>query len=141
MALFLIFLFWTASVFSELLLSHEYIVVVKQSILYLMGLLIPSLIFTGISGTIKAKQVTSSVATLKKHRMPIIALNGLAVLLPSATYLFHKASLGQFDGYFYLIQSIELIAGMINMLLIARNIRDGLSLSGRRLPFYSWNRL
>lgn len=42
--------FWFSTVISELFLSHEAVLVVKQSILYGFILLIPSMMLTGISG-------------------------------------------------------------------------------------------
>ncbi|MFV0292431.1 MAG: hypothetical protein ACK5II_04110 [Paracoccus sp. (in: a-proteobacteria)] len=62
----------------------------------------------------------------KKKRMPIIAANGILVLIPSALYLSGKASAGTFDTGFYIVQSLELVAGAANIILLALNMRDGL---------------
>lgn len=77
-----------------------------------------------------APKVKSGVGPIgrKKKRMPIIALNGLLILLPCAIYLNVLASQGLFNQLFYLIQGVELIAGSINLTLMALNIRDVLNM-------------
>jgi len=67
----------------------------------------------------------------KKKRMPVIALNGLLILLPAAFYLQSKAAVGDFDAQFYLVQALELVAGALNLTLMGFNIRDGLTMTGR----------
>jgi hypothetical protein len=42
-----------------------------------------------------------------------------------------RAAAGAFDTSFYLLQAIELLAGAVNLSLMALNIRDGLRMSGR----------
>ena len=63
--------------------------------------------------------------------MPVIAFNGLLILVPSAFFLAYKAGSGDFDTSFYAVQALELVAGAVNLSLIGLNIRDGLRLSGR----------
>jgi hypothetical protein len=63
--------------------------------------------------------------------MPLIAANGLLVLIPSALFLASKASAGEFDTAFYAVQAIELAAGAANIMLLGLNMRDGLKMSGR----------
>ena len=67
----------------------------------------------------------------KKRRMPFIAANGLLVLVPCAIVLNRWAAAGSFDSAFYLVQCIELVAGAVNLGLMALNARDGLRLAGR----------
>ena len=67
----------------------------------------------------------------KKKRMPFIAANGLLVLVPCAIFLNRWAAAGSFDTTFYVVQTIELIAGPINLVLMALNVRDGLRMAGR----------
>ncbi|WP_245911056.1 hypothetical protein [Neisseria iguanae] len=59
--------------------------------------------------------------------MPKIALNGLLVLLPCAFYLNRLAQAGEFNGMFYTVQIIELIAGAANLIMMGLNIRDGVT--------------
>jgi hypothetical protein len=135
-AFILIASFWISTLVSELFLSLQAIELVKHGILYAMWILIPALMITGTSGFYLAKQHSSNLLTNKKRRMPIIALNGLLLLLPAALYLHNKATSLEFDVYFYGAQCIELIAGAANIVLIGLNIRDGLRLVGR-IPLFS----
>lgn len=64
--------------------------------------------------------------------MQVAALNGLAVLIPSAVFLALRAQAGLFDTAFVLVQGLELIAGAVNITLLGRNMRDGLALRRRR---------
>ena len=66
--------------------------------------------------------------------MRIVAANGLLVLLPSAFVLASWASTGRFDGIFYALQGVELLAGAVNFSLLVMNMRDGLKHSGRLMP-------
>jgi hypothetical protein len=43
--------------------------------------------------------------------MPIIAANGILILIPSALYLASKGRAGEFDSAFYAVQTLELAAG------------------------------
>ena len=140
LAFVLITSFWISTLISELFLSYHAIELVKKGILYAMWILIPMLIITGTSGLYLAKHHSVELLTKKMHRMPIIALNGLFFLLPTAIYLQNKATSIEFDRYFYGVQCIELVAGAINLILISRNIRDGLMLTGRQSMFSSLTR-
>ena len=109
----------------ELLGGQSAIVAVKAYIANAVWLLILLMIVTGLTGNKMAPKVKGGPIGSKKKRMPIIALNGLLVLLPAALYLNHLATVGQFDTWFYSIQAVELLAGGINLSLMALNIRDG----------------
>ena len=65
------------------------------------------------------------------RRMPIIAANGLLVLIPAALFLSWKAATDEFDSAFYAVQALELVAGAVNFTLLALNMRDGLRMTGR----------
>ncbi len=126
-----ILVFWTSTVISELFGSLETIASVKQMILYGMLLLIPAMAVAGGSGMSLGAKRTDAKALAKKKRMPIIAANGLLILVPSAVFLASKASAGSFDGWFYGVQALELAAGATNLTLMGLNIRDGLTMTGR----------
>lgn len=123
--------FWTSTVFSELFASYETIATIKQLILYGMIVLIPAMAIAGGSGMSLAKARTDAPAMAKKKRMPLIAANGLLVLLPSAIYLASKAADGAFDSWFFTVQALELVAGAANLTMMGLNIRDGLTMTGR----------
>ena len=129
--LLMILTFWTSTVLSELFGSHETIATVKGLILWGMFILIPAMAIVGGSGAALGAGRTEQLVSAKKKRMPIIAANGLLILLPMAFVLESKASAGAFDTWFYILQGIELIAGATNMTLMALNARDGIRLTGR----------
>ncbi|WP_406239937.1 hypothetical protein [Nocardia sp. NBC_01009] len=54
--------------------------------------------------------------------MPFIAANGLLILIPSAISLDILASHENFGAAFYCVQTLELIAGAINIALMSLNI-------------------
>lgn len=112
----------------ELLGGQSAIVAVKAYIANAVWLLIALMIATGVTGNKMAPKVKGGPIGSKKKRMPIIALNGLLVLLPAALYLNYLATAGQFDTWFYCIQAIELLAGGVNLSLMALNIRDGVQM-------------
>ncbi|MEO7942653.1 MAG: hypothetical protein ABIR34_04550 [Marmoricola sp.] len=62
--------------------------------------------------------------------MPFVAANGVLILVPAVIYLDRLASRGDFGTMFVTVQSIELIAGLVNLLLMSLNIRDGMQLAG-----------
>jgi hypothetical protein len=123
--------FWLSTVTSELLGSHEMIVQVKESIPWGFLILLPALVTTGLSGTRLANGSSRRTIVKKRRRMPIIAANGLLILIPASLYLAKLASVGDFGALFYGVQAIELIAGAINLSLMALNIRDGIRLRQR----------
>jgi ferredoxin-NADP reductase len=61
--------------------------------------------------------------------MPLIAANGILVLIPSALFLASKARAAEFDMAFYAVQAIELVAGAANITLLGLSMRDGLRLT------------
>ena len=126
-----ILIFWSSTAISELFASQETVVLVKEMILQGMIILIPAMIVVGGSGMALGKRRRDNLSNAKKKRMPVIALNGLLILLPSAWFLADRASSGDFDSTFYLIQTLELVAGAINLTLMGLNIRDGLMLTGK----------
>jgi hypothetical protein len=95
-----------------------------------MWVLIPAIAATGGSGFSLANRRRGRLVDVKGLRMKGVAANGLFILLPSAWVLASWASAGRFDGAFYALQSVELVAGAINITLFTLNIRDGLRLSG-----------
>lgn len=124
-ALLLIMTFFTSTVIVELFASNAAILLVKTYILYGIAIMVPMMAVAGITGAKMAPKVKKGPIASKKKRMPFIALNGLVILLPSAIYLQHLASIGQFDSTFYIFQTIELLAGFCNICLMLLNVRDG----------------
>jgi hypothetical protein len=117
--------FWLSTVISELFMSLDAVVAVKTFIFYGLWLLIPAIIITAGSGNFMARNHKHSAIARKKKRMPFIALNGILILVPSAIFLYTKAINQEFDGVFYTVQMVELIAGLINLTLMIQNAKDG----------------
>ncbi len=122
--------FWLSTVISELSGSQALIASVKTTIPWGFLLLIPALAAAGGTGVLMSKGSRVGLAGTKFKRMPFIAGNGILVLIPSALFLASKASAGEFDTNFYLVQALELVAGGVNITLLGLNIRDGLKLKG-----------
>lgn len=133
-ALLCIATFWLSTVVSELFMDQVSVAAVKNAVLSGMWLLIPAMVATGGSGFALAKGRSGRIVTTKGLRMKIAAGNGLLVLLPSAFTLASWANAGRFDGMFYALQTIELLAGAVNISLLMMNMRDGLKLSGHLKP-------
>jgi hypothetical protein len=111
--------------------SEALIVSVKTAIPWGLLLLIPALMAARGSGLVLLKGSRAGVIGAKLKRMPFIAANGVVVLIPSASFLASKASVGAFDTSFYAVQALELIAGATNLAPLSLNMRDGLRLKGR----------
>ncbi len=131
---FLIILaFWSSTILSELFGTTQTIVQVKSMILTGMFALIPTMIIAGASGMAMGRRRKDAPSLAKKKRMPLIAANGLLVLVPAAVFLEGRATAGTFDTAFYVVQGIELLAGTANLILMWLNIRDGRRMARRRM--------
>lgn len=132
LALLTIATFWLSTVLSELFGSETTIVAVKSAIPWGFLILIPSLAAAGGSGFAWSKGQRQGLVGAKARRMPLIAANGILVLVPSALFLAARARAGDFDMAFYTVQGIELLAGATNLALLGLQMRDGMRLSAWR---------
>ncbi|MBU1176711.1 MAG: hypothetical protein KKH72_15010 [Alphaproteobacteria bacterium] len=123
--------FWLATVFSELFATEAAVIAVKTAIPWGFLLLIPALVAAGGSGVSLAKGRRAGRVGTKRKRMPILAANGLLVLMPAAFFLAFKAQSHAFDAGFYIVQFVELTAGAVNLVLLGLNMRDGMAMAGR----------
>ena len=130
-AFLMIAVFWLSTVVSELFASEAVVVAVKTAIPWGFLLLVPALAATGGSGFALAKGRRAGLVGAKAKRMPVIAANGILLLIPAALFLAHKARHAEFDSVFYSVQAIELIAGATNLALLGFNMRDGMKMKGR----------
>lgn len=131
LAFMLIILFWLATVIVEINGDPNTISMVKSAIAAGLLLLIPAMIISGISGSRLVGKSTAPIILKKRNRLKVAAANGILLLVPCAVLLWQMAAAGQFTTTFYVIQSLELIAGSLNAVLLGLNIRDGLRLSGK----------
>jgi len=123
--------FWLSTALSELSGSKAATIAVKSAIPWGFLLLIPALSLAGGTGFSLARGRKGGVIDAKIKRMPFIAANGVLVLIPSALFLTFKAKAATFDGSFYLVQVIELVAGATNITLLGLNMRDGFRIKHR----------
>lgn len=124
--------FWLSTVVSEILGSDETVIAVKTAIPWGLLLLMPALAAAGGSGIVLSKGKRQGLIGAKFRRMPIIAANGILILVPAALFLASKARAGQFDAIFYTVQIVELIAGAANLTLLGLSMRDGMTLTQSR---------
>ncbi len=134
LATMLIASFFLSTIAVEVFGTHHAIAMVK-SLIVIPGLLmlIPVLIVTGGSGVYLAKFRSGRIIAAKKRRTPIVAFNGVFILVPCAIFLDRMAASGTFDTMFTCVQAVELLAGATNLLLMGMNIRDGRRMSGQRI--------
>tara|TARA_B100000614_G_scaffold205378_1_gene187315 strand:- start:248 stop:682 length:435 start_codon:yes stop_codon:yes gene_type:complete len=132
LALAIIATFWLSTVLAEVFAGPELVTLVKAAIPWGFLLLVPLLALTGLSGFRLAGKMRGPLVSAKRRRMPLIAANGIIVLIPCALFLASKAEAGAFDASFYAVQAIELVFGAVNIALLALNMRDGLRMKGRR---------
>lgn len=128
----IILTFWLATVTVEAFGTAADVAAVKSAILWGLGLLVPALMLTGLTGHRLAGRRTQPLIAAKRRRMQLAAGNGLAVLVPAAVFLAWQARAGHFDAAFYTVQAVELAAGALNLTLLGLNGRDGWRL--RRRP-------
>jgi len=131
LAILTIATFWLSTTLAEMFASEAIIISVKTAIPWGFLLLIPALMAAGGSGFALAKGRRTGLVGAKIKRMPLIAANGILVLIPSALFLATKARAGEFDIAFYAVQALELGAGAANIALLGLNMRDGLKMKGR----------
>lgn len=103
----------------------------KLAIPWGLTILVPALAFTGVSGFRLGGKWKHPAVTAKKKRMPIIALNGLLILVPCALTLRQLALADDFGTVFYGVQALELCAAAANIALMGLSFRDGLKLKRR----------
>ena len=136
LALLTIATFWASTALTELFTSQAAVIAVKTAIPWGFLLLIPALAAAGGSGFALSKGRRTGLVGAKLKRMPIIAANGILILIPSALFLASKARDAEFDTNFYVVQAVELAAGAVNITLLGLNMRDGLKMKGR--PRRNW---
>ena len=130
-----ILVFFTSTVLVEFFGSTEAIATVKELIVFPgLFILVPAIAATGATGFALGKERKGKLVQRKLKKMPIIGLNGILVLVPSAIYLNMLASSGAFDTTFYIVQGVELVAGIVNLTLMGMNMKDGLKMSSKLRP-------
>ncbi|MCW8843765.1 MAG: hypothetical protein OQK00_10150 [Rhodobacteraceae bacterium] len=135
-ALAMISVFWVSTVVVELRGNQAQIAQVKILIPWGFLILVSAMAAVGCTGFRLGQTRRGKIVDKKRKRMPLIATNGVLILIPAAFFLASKAQAGAFDAVFYGVQVLELAAGAVNIMLLWRNMRDGRRLVGkpRRFP-------
>lgn len=132
LALMCLAAFFASTILVELLGSPATVARTKALIVSPgLWLMIPAIALTGASGVFLSRAREGRLVQAKRGRMPLIAANGLLVLVPCAIALNRWAAAGGVDATFYAVQALELAAGALNMALLGANARDGLRMAGR----------
>jgi hypothetical protein len=133
-AMLIIAAFWTSTVVAELFLDGAALAAVKHAVVYGLLALLPCMAATGGSGFVLGKMRKGMLLERKKLRMAVIGANGLLVMVPAAIFIDDRAAAGRFDTLFYVVQAVELAVGVMQLVLMGMNFRDGLRLAGRLRP-------
>lgn len=133
LAMACITIFSTSTVIAEVFLSHAAVVALKTHLPWGFLVLVPAMAVAGITGNKLANGRSGGLIGAKLNRMKMIAANGALVLIPSAFALAWMAGDANFGAGFYLVQTLELLAGATNLTLMGLNMRDGRKMTaGRR---------
>jgi hypothetical protein len=124
LALFIILIFFSSSLYAEINGDHALIKAVKTFILYGIILLFIIMPVTVISGRKLSGKSISIVLDRKINRMKLIAINAIALILLAIT-LYYRATHNLIDHTFVTIQIIEFVFGLTNAALLTLMIRDG----------------
>jgi len=128
-ALALIVLSLSGTLASELVLGQKAIAAAKKLILHPgLTIMILSIILAGITGFVSYKSKTGRIISRKRLQTLLIALNSLLILIPCALFLHLNSH--NLNNTFYVVQSIEIAAGTLNLFLISLNIYYGIKLKG-----------
>jgi hypothetical protein len=113
--------FMLSSLVSEFIGNHVLIATVKRIIFYSLPVLIICMILTAAS-TKKLASLHHNIpyCLINVKRIKLMSLNGVIFLAPLATVLNYFAQKDNLDTIFYLLQSLELICGLINILLFTK---------------------
>ncbi len=135
LALLCIATFWSSTLIAEIWLGPAAVCMVKQAIATIgIPVLVVAMAITGASGALLGKSRNGLILEQKKRRMPFIAGNGVLIMIPSAFFLYSKATAGQFDLWFYTVQCMELLVGLLQLTLMGKNFVAGRRLAGKLRP-------
>jgi hypothetical protein len=132
LGLLIITLFFVSSVAAEIAGDRGTIVLVKTGIVYALFSLVPVMAVAGASGKRLAGTSRAPVILRKMRRMKLVAINAFVLLIPCAVTLYWLASHGRFGWQFAAVQTVELLAGAMNIVLLGLNLRDGLGMRAAR---------
>jgi len=106
----------------------------RHAILLALPLLIGCLAASALTGRRLAGRSRAPVVRRKQRRMQVVAAVGLVVLVPCAVALNYLAGSATADRLASVLEITELLAGAVNLALLALNFRDGRGMTRRRGP-------
>ncbi|MBK7057593.1 MAG: hypothetical protein KBF99_07955 [Leptospiraceae bacterium] len=127
LAILIILFFQVLTISSEFSGDFNRIITAKQIIAWLIPFLVITLIGTGISGRKLAGKSTNILIIRKQSRMKFIAANGILILLPSAYILLYLSKIQPVTNLFWILQTLEISSGLINLTLLILNAKDGIA--------------
>jgi hypothetical protein len=104
----------------------------KRWILRGLVVLVPALAAAGLSGRKLAGRSRASIVRRKQRRLQLVAATGVMLLIPCAITLERLAARRDLGLAFQLVQTLEFLAGTLNLTLLMLNFRDGLALRTAR---------
>lgn len=124
-AFVLIICFMTLSLIAEFLGDYIIIATVKKSIFYTLPLLIICMILTGVSAR-KLALLYPNIPynSVVIRRIKCIGVNGVVFLSPIAVVLNYLAQKNNIGAMFYLLQSLEIVFGLINITFFIKIFRE-----------------
>jgi hypothetical protein len=130
-ALLLLTSFWTATFVSEIFLDVGAVVQVKRGIALGLLALVPCMAALHFTGKHITRAQNSPLIARKRRLLRVMGANAALVLVPSALTLWWLSRDGTLEPSFYVVQALELVAGIVNVTLLLVNVRAGLKLAGR----------
>jgi drug/metabolite transporter superfamily protein YnfA len=125
LALTLVGTFMIATIVVEIVGDRSAVVAVKTAILFALVALVPSVMIAGLTGRSMAAGRRAPLIRRKQRRTALVAVVGIAVLVPCAVVLRAMAVHDDFGTNFAAIQAVELAGGLLNLTLLSLNARDG----------------
>jgi hypothetical protein len=133
-ALALIMTFLILTTVTELIGTAGDVHIVRQWIVFGLPVLIGCLATAALSGRRLARNSRAAVIRRKQRRMQIVALAGILVLVPCALILDDLTASASAGGVVTALEITEILAGALNLTLLALNFRDGRRLTRPRKP-------
>jgi hypothetical protein len=131
-AILIICIFITATLYVEVFGDVDLIFQVKRkTALPGIEILVFFMLMAGGTGRSLAKTCKGRIVQIKLKRMRIVAFNGIFILIPCAFMLSRWAEVDPYTVRFYGVQTIELLAGCINLAMLILNMKDGVRLRSR----------
>ena len=133
-ALTLIATFLLSSAVTELIADAADVHRLRQWIVFGLPLLVGCLVTAALTGRRLARNSRAPVIRRKLRRMQIVAATGIVVLVPCALILDGLTATSAASGVVSALEITELLAGALNLTLLALNFRDGRGLTRPRRP-------